>query len=215
MRDLLHEEFSFDGEVLAMLYQQHLSASAWRPCDGMYGDCDGAERMNPGRFTINRTGMPEFHTPSKFLSKARELQGYVKQLQANPDLLLKMRVRFPKNPTASDRSEIFASDLRPIQGKSIMSFYTRLFGGVAIFRNVESQDPFAGYAPGSRTFPLDLTGDPLTIWILKTTTLPGSSPPPLEANKTVPSKTVVLYRQKTINLKMALCNLFRYRTNNT
>ncbi len=202
--DLLHEEFSFDGEVLAMLYQQHLSGiSLATRVDGMYGELDDGVRAYEtleDLLLIERVCL-EFHTPSKFLSKARELQGYVKQLQANPDLLLENESALPQKilQLVGQVGDIREYDLRPIQAsKSIMSFYTRLFGGVAIFRNVESQDPLQVTRPDQEHFLLDLTGDPLTI--LDTEDYDAArliSPPPLEAkSKTVPSKTVVLYRQK-------------------
>ncbi|GAK57460.1 hypothetical protein U27_04427 [Candidatus Vecturithrix granuli] len=202
--DLLHEEFSFDGELLAMLYQQYLSGiSLATRVDGMYGELDDGVRAYEtleDLLLIERVHL-ELHTPSKFLSKARELQGYVKQLQTNPDLLLENESALPKKilQLVGQVGDIREYDLRPIQtSKSFSSFYTRLFGGVAIFRNVESQNPLQVTRPDQEHFLLDLTGDPLTTLAPEDYgVIEPIRQKPLETKaKAAPSKTVVIYQQK-------------------
>lgn len=202
--DLLHEEFSFDGEVLDMLYEQHLAGiSLATRVDGMYGELDDQVRAYEtleDLMLIEQVHL-ELHTPSKFLSKARELQEYVRQLRADPDLLLEEESALPKKilQLAGQVGDIREYDVRPIQAsKPLTSFYTRLFGGVCIFRNVESQDTLRVTRPDQEHFLIDLTGDPLT-------TLPPEDYGSTEAfrqehletkSKDMPSKSVVLYRQK-------------------
>lgn len=202
--DLLHEEFSFDGELLAMLYQQHLSGvSLATRVDGMYGELDDGVRAYEtleDLLLIEQVRL-ELHTPSKFLSKARELQGYVKQLQANPDLLLENESALPKKilQLVGQVGDVREYDLRPIQAsKFFNSFYTRLFGGVAIFRNVESQETLQVTRPDQEHFLLDLTSDVLTTLASEEydPVKPIGSKPLDPKAKKVPSKTVVLYRQK-------------------
>lgn len=202
--DLLHEEFSFDSELLAMLYQQHLSGiSLATRVDGMYGELDDGVRAYESLedlLLIEQVHL-ELHTPSKFLSKARELQGYVKQLKANPDLLLENESALPKKilQLVGQVGDIREYDLRPIQArKTFSSFYTRLFGGVAIFRNVESQDPLQITRPDQEHFLLDLTGNSLTTLGPEEygTAEPIRSKPLEPKSKNIPSKTVVLYQQK-------------------
>ena len=183
--DLMHAEFSFDERLLDEVYANFLSSiSLATRVDGLYGEMDDSVRefsTLEDLLLINTIHL-ELHTPSQFLEKARELQGYVHELEAEPDLLIRDESALLKQMLAlvKDVGDVRGYDLRPIQATHpVGNFYTRLFGGLSIFREVEQHKLRAAQTPASGDGVLfELSGATLT-------TLDDA-----------PTKTVVIYRAK-------------------
>ena len=178
---LIHEEFSFDRELLDQLYEQFLPGiSLATRVDGMYGEIDDEvreyETLEDLLFVKNIH--LELRTPSKFLSKCRTLLQDVEQLKANPNLLVEDEGALPKKilGLVNELGDVRDYDLRPIElTQERENFYTRLFGGVCVFRDVEwrqKEEEHALYG---------LSGERIT-------TVPDGEPDK--------AKSVVLYREK-------------------
>ena len=193
---LIHEEFSFDHEMLDLLYQNYLPGiSLATRVDGMYGEIDDGVRefeTFEDLLLAKRIHL-ELHTPSKFLVKARELHQSVEQLKEQPDLLIEDNSALPQKilQLVGEVGDIRGYNLRPIQAtKPLETFYTRLFGGVCVFRNAESRETLQITRPGHEHFVYDVSGDPLL-------TVDEGEEPLLDFHQTSqPSKTVVIYQQK-------------------
>ena len=143
--DLIHEEFSFDQELFDLLYTNSLAGiSLATRVDGMYGEIDDDVREfeSVEDVLLINTIHLELHTPSKFMQKARTLQGYVSDLQTQPDLLIQDDSALPKKilQLVKDVGDVRGYNLQPVQAtKEVKTFYTRLFGGVSVFRESEKQ----------------------------------------------------------------------------
>jgi hypothetical protein len=104
----------------------------------------------------------ELHTPSSFLTKARELQKCVLQLRKNPDLLTKNDSALLKKilELVSEVGDVRNYNLSPIEAtKELTTFYTRLFGGVCVFRNFESRNSFQMKRPDQEPYLYKLDDD--------------------------------------------------------
>lgn len=196
--DLIHKEFSFDDEMLNALYKNYLPGiSLATRVDGLYGEIDdgvNAFETFEDLLSVKRIRL-EMHTPSNFLTTARTLLQHVEQLRRRPDLLLENNSELPRSilKLVGEVGDVRGYDLRPIQvTKELETFYSRLFGGVAVFRNVESRSPLPVTRPDLEHFIYDLSGDPLAAPQPELTMLPEQ----MGEMKTTPSKTVVLYRKK-------------------
>ena len=179
--DLIHEEFSFDSDLLKGLYENFLPGiSLATRVDGLYGEIDDGvrdfETLEDLMFV--RKIHLELHTPSKFLSKCRALMQDVEQLKADPNLLVEDDSALPKKivEQVKELGDVRDYDLRPIElTQERENFYTRLFGGVCVFRDVEwrqQEEKQAIYG---------LSGERIT-------SLPDDEPEQ--------TKSVVLYREK-------------------
>ena len=164
---LIHEEFSFDHEVLDFLYQNYLAGvSVATRVDSLYGEINdnvGVFETLEDLLLIKRVHL-ELHTPSGFLTKGRELQQHVKQLQANPELLIKDGSAIPKKilVLVKEVGDVRNYNLSPIQAtKELTTFFTRLFGGVCIFRNFEAQSPLQLKRPDQEHYLYSLADDAL------------------------------------------------------
>ena len=196
--DLIHKEFSFDDDILNDIYKNFLSGiSLATRVDGLFGEIDdhvNAYETFEDLLQISHIHLG-LHTPSKFLSTARTLLEYVEQLKKQPNLLLENDSEHLRKmlKLVGEVGDVRGYDLRPIEAaKELETFYSRLFGGVAVFRNVESRSPLPVTRPDLEHFIYDLSGDPLTI-------VPPELPPLADtksSKKPAPSKTVVLYREK-------------------
>ncbi len=196
--DLMHKEFSFDDDILNDVFKNFLSGiSLATRLDGLFGEIDdhvNAYETFEDLLQIKHIHL-NLHTPSKFLSTARTLLEYVEQLKKQPNLLLENDSELPRKilKLVGEVGDVRGYDLRPIEAsRELETFYSRLFGGVAVFRNVDSRSPLPLTRPDQEHFIYDLSGDPLTI-------VPPELPPqpePKSGKKPAPSKTVVLYREK-------------------
>ena len=185
--DLIHEEFSFDYEMLDLLYEYHLAGiSLATRVDVLYGEIDDGVREFETfeDLLLTNTIHLELCTPSRFLYKARELKTYADQLRANPELLIENNSALPKRilEQVKEVGDIRDYDLRPIEitKENIQTFCTRLFGGVCIFRNIRLRHEQEEFIYG-------LSGEPLTD---------VSSGTDNESIHSPSSKAVVIYRQK-------------------
>jgi hypothetical protein len=205
---LIHEEFSFDNEVLDFLYQNYLSGiSVVTRVDALYGEINDDVRAYEtleDLLLIKKVHL-ELTTPSGFLTKARELQKYVRQLQMDPDLLIKNESAVPKKilELVSEVGDVRNYNLSPIQAtKELTTFYTRLFGGVCIFRHFELKKAFKMKRPDQEPYLYNPSGDPLASpkYHLDTMLKPENQMNQEQTLSSQPEKTylktVVIYQQK-------------------
>ncbi|GAK49751.1 hypothetical protein U14_00975 [Candidatus Moduliflexus flocculans] len=196
--DLIHKEFSFDDDILNDIYKNFLSGiSLATRVDGLFGELDdhvNAYETFEDLLQITHVHL-ELHTPSKFLSTARTLLEYAEQLKKQPNLLLENDSEHLRKmlKLVGEVGDVRGYDLRPIEAtKELDTFYSRLFGGVAVFRNAENRSPLPAKQVDQEHLLYDLSGDALTI-------VPPELPPMPDTKsgkKPAPSKTVVLYREK-------------------
>jgi hypothetical protein len=207
---LIHEEFSFDHEILDFLYENYLPGiSVATRIDGLYGELNDNVRAYEALddlLLIKRVQM-ELHTPSGFLTKARELQGYVQKLRENPDLLLKDGSAIPKKilELVKEVGDVRNYNLSPIQAtKEITTFFTRLFGGVCVFRDFESartriQIKRPNHESGAEGLEAEaavaIENLPENLLMLEDSTH-TVTPPLLPPTEQAPLKTMVIYQQK-------------------
>ncbi len=198
--DLLHEEFSFDSQIFDLLYKSFLSGiSLATRVDGLYGEIDDGIREFETfeDLLVVKDVHLELHTPSKFLTTARELQQHVEQLKNDPELLIKNESAFLRKilQLLEEVGDVRGYDVKPIQAaKELTTFYTRLFGGVCVFRNVEFRNTGAAQDSDQEQVIYNLSGGPLLSLDHQTTDATDqalSSRPEQES-----SKTVVMYREK-------------------
>lgn len=206
---LIHEEFSFDHEVLDFLYQNYLSGiSLATRVDGLCGELDDDVREYEtleDLLLIKKVHL-ELHTPSGFWSKARKLQDYVRQLEDDPDLLIKHEsVHLRKIlDLVSEVGDVRNYDLSPIQAtKELTTFFTRLFDGVCVFRDFKPRNALRMKSPDLAPYLSQRVGDsmipvenlPENLLGEETlTVLDDSDDTPQEERKTIP-KTAVMYHQ--------------------
>lgn len=143
---LVHEEFSFDNEIIDFLYENYLpSISVATRVDALYGEIEdgvGHYETLEDLLLIRKIHL-EIQTPSTFMTKARTLQGYIMRLRRNPDLLIKNDSIVPKRilELVNEVGDVRNYNLNPIQATLEMgTFYTRLFDGVVVFRDIRDED---------------------------------------------------------------------------
>lgn len=199
---LIHEEFSFDHEVLDFLYSHYLSViSLATRVDSLYGELDDDVREYEtleDLLLIQKVHL-ELHTPSGFLTKARALQQHVRELEANPDLLIERESAFLRTmlDLISDVGDVRSYDLSPIQAtKEVTTFFTRLFGGVCIFRNVAPGPPLDVKRPDAGSYLSQRLSDTrIAIENLPENLLDAAWETPAECAVPPMPRTLVMYRQ--------------------
>jgi hypothetical protein len=138
--DIIHPEFSFDETLFENLYQNHLSGiSIVTRVDGLYGELeDGLRAYSADDITGIKWTKTRLHTPSGFITKARELKTLIEQLETDPSLLVKEKSAHLRKMVA------LAEEVGDIRGYSITninatrdvgSFSTTLHGGMYIIRD--------------------------------------------------------------------------------
>ena len=140
---LMHEEFSFDNEVIDAIYERHLPAiDLITRVDGLWGELDDDLRVIhtlDDLLALHEIKV-ELHTPSEFLAMARRLQAELERLREDPDLLTADDSALLKEihqlaGEVGDVRECNVTDLRV--SHEIGSFSTRLFDGVYVFREAD------------------------------------------------------------------------------
>lgn len=141
---LIHVEFSFDDELLDMLYERHHAAlELVTRVDGLWGELNDSLRVLhrlDDLVALNRVDV-DLDTPSAFLSMARTLQENIERLRAEPDLLIEDDSALLKeiHELAGEVGDVRNYSLDDLGAElEIASFHTRLFDGVHIYREVES-----------------------------------------------------------------------------
>jgi hypothetical protein len=207
---LIHEEFSFDREMLDFLYQNYASGiSVATRVDALYGEIDDdvREYVTLEDLLLIKKVHIELTTPSGFLVKARELQQYVKQLQADPELLINDGSALPKTilKLVSEVGDVRNYNLSPIATtKELTTFYTRLFSGVCIFRHFEPKKTFDMKRPDQEPYLYTLAGPIVTLKHQLDEIAKSLEPQEQRAQSAVQAvqqekiltKTVVIYQQK-------------------
>ncbi|MFH1589190.1 MAG: DUF6638 family protein [archaeon] len=141
--ELLHEEFSFDNDILDKLYaQHHQTIEVISKIDGLKGELDDQiiNYDSVEDLLLIKYLNVELHTPSGFITAARTLKQKIEELKNDPSKLT--------NDDSSLVKEIFdlAQEIGDVRdyaidkldtNLNIDSFYTRLFDGAYIFKNVE------------------------------------------------------------------------------
>lgn len=192
--DLMHEEFSFDSQLFDLLYENFLSGiSLATRVDGLFGEIDDGVREfeTLEDLLLAKHVHLELHTPSKFLTTARELHQCVEQLKNDPELLIENDSAFLRKiiQLVGQVGDVRGFDVRPIEATwEIKTFYTRLFGGVCVFRQVQHQK--AGENERDSEVIYDLSGGQLISLGHKTIQ------PPQQEQEQGMSETVVVYRDK-------------------
>jgi hypothetical protein len=159
---LIHEEFSFDHEILDFLYRNYFPViSLATRVDGLYGELDDDVREYEtleDLLLIKKVHL-ELHTPSGFLIKARRLQKYVTQLRKNPELLIKNDSALLRKilELVGEVGDVRNYNLSPIQAtKELTTFFTRLFDGISVFRGFELQSSFGIKRPDQEPYLYEL-----------------------------------------------------------
>jgi hypothetical protein len=168
---LLCEEFSFDNDVIDFFYANCYPAIALATrIDGIYVELDDNvhDFCTADDLLLVRKITMEGHTPSGFLTKARELQGYVAQIQKDPELLVADDSTIPRKILS------LVNDIGDVRGYNLTStrqsletgnFFSPLFGGVYIFREkaenvVPAKRPSGSKPRKSRLLPEDSPESP-------------------------------------------------------
>jgi hypothetical protein len=155
---LIHEEFSFDHDVLDFLYRNYLSGiSLSTRVDGLYGELndDVREYETFEDLLLIKKIQLELHTPSGFLTKARRLQRYVRQLEYDPNLLIAHESEHLRKilDLVSEVGDVRNYDLSPIEAtKELTTFFTRLFDGVCVFRDFKPRDSLQMKSPDQEPY---------------------------------------------------------------
>jgi hypothetical protein len=138
--DLIHEEFSFDDDIIGFLYDHYIpTISVVTRVDGLWGELDDGVRVMKQMedLLLLQRIQVALKAPSEFIAKARKLQSSVRSLQRNPDLLVKDDSAVLRRIHRLARQ---VGDVRnynithPAASWEVGSFFTRLYGGVTVFR---------------------------------------------------------------------------------
>lgn len=149
--DLLHEEFSFDEEILDFLYRQYLTGiELITRVDGVWAELDDGLRIIESIEDLLLLGhiKLDLRTPSGFLRKARTLQAMVRALRRDPALLIRqdsahIHRMLEMVKQVGDVRDYNLGELSLT--REIGSYHTRLYGGTWVFR--EGPDPLALQRP--------------------------------------------------------------------
>jgi len=210
---LIHEEFSFDHEILDFLYRNYFPViSLATRVDGLYGEIDDDIRdyeTLEDLLLIKRVHL-ELHTPSGFLTKSRKLQKYVAQLRRTPNLLIKNNSALLRKilKLVGEVGDVRNYNLSPIQAtKELTTFYTRLFEGICVFRGFKAKNTLQMKRPdqkpylyelddGSLVGLQDLSENPQDTFPPRGGTKGGVPPRGGISGQESPLKTVVIYQQE-------------------
>ena len=140
--ELIHEEFSFDNDVIDSMYNNNLSGiSIATRVDGLYGELNDDVRVFtcPEDMLAIRKINLELHTPSGFITKARDLQNLIESFKKNPELIIE------NDSTAVKQLSTLFQEVGDIRGYNITDmkinnevfcFFSRVFDGVYVFRDL-------------------------------------------------------------------------------
>lgn len=153
---LLHQEFSFDYGVMSSLYEMKKgSIGIATRVDCLYGELNDLVRLYNSvedLLSIKHVEV-DLHTPSKFMSKARELQQLVKDLKADYHLLFANNAQAPRKilELVGEVGDVKDYSVDEVKfGREIGSFYTRLFDGIYIFRPKNPTNTVPIHRPGKK-----------------------------------------------------------------
>lgn len=140
--DLIYDEFSFDEQLVDYVFRNYLSViNAVTRVDSLYGEMDDGVMHFSGieDTVLIRRLQVALDTPSPFLEKARQLQSLTEQLRENAGLLVADDSAVPKSILALVHE---VGDIRSYNFMAmdvnwdVESYYSRLFGGVHVFRSL-------------------------------------------------------------------------------
>jgi len=158
--DLIHEEFSFDDEFLSTTHMNAFPAiTAVTRVDALFGEIwDGCEVYNciEDLLLIKRIRLA-LESPSDFTGTAHELAKLEKKLRKNPALLASEGEELLQKMAALARKvgDIRKHNLSGLVNQfEIVSFFTRLFDGVAVYRE---------HAQGRHTIPVHHPDETITL----------------------------------------------------
>lgn len=163
---LIREEFSFDNEIIGFLYENYLpSIAVATRVDALYGEMDDGVRHYEALedlLLIKKVRL-KLRTPSDFLKKARTLQDLVRNLKENPDLLIKNDSKLPKRilELVNEVGDVRNYNLNRIDATiEVGTFYSNLFGGAFVFRDIRTEEVIDMKRPGERRLgPLNQSGN--------------------------------------------------------
>jgi len=139
--ELMHEEFSFDREFLDQFYQQYLPGiELVSRVDVLYGPIStGVQTYSSLEdLLLIEEVKTELKSPSGFIESAVELQGLTEKLRANPSLLVENDSEAVKKmlELIGKVGDVRGYDIDGFNSKKdVSSFFTRLYGGVHVFRD--------------------------------------------------------------------------------
>lgn len=134
--DLVDAEFTFDEEAISEIYAKHRSGvSVVTRVDGLYGELhDGIKTYDTVDDILSIRSIDiRLHTPSGFITTARELRSKLEELEKNPKLLLE------QDGTHVKRMIELVNQVGDIRGYPITdisvthevhSFASSLYGGI-------------------------------------------------------------------------------------
>ncbi len=138
---LIHDEFSFDNEILNKLYEDFMpSISVATRLDGLYGELNDSVRAYydiEDLLLLNSVSIA-LKSTSGFLEKAIDTQKLLSELKNDPEKLIDndsqtVKALFDLAKKVGDIRGF--SELIPVHANHpVMHFYTRLFNGAYVFR---------------------------------------------------------------------------------
>lgn len=153
---LINEEFSFDNELVDFLYENYLPViSLATRVDGLCGEINDNVRHYEtleDLLVIKKVHL-ELRTPSGFLTRSRELQDHVIQLQKKPSLLTSNESAVPKRilELVNEVGDVRNYNLSPIRAtKELQTYYTRLFNGAFVFGDIQGKHTINVKRPGQK-----------------------------------------------------------------
>ncbi len=171
---LIHEEFSFDDDVLNHLYENFMpSISVATRLDGLYGELNDSVRAyyEVEDLLLLKSVNVSLKSTSGFLEKAIDTQKLITELINDPEKLIdneSKTVRYLYD-LAQEVGDIMGfSQLKPINAdQPVLNFFTRLFNGAYVFRKnnngtfMSSNATESGAKPKRQ--PLGLTKESITV----------------------------------------------------
>lgn len=142
---LIHEEFSFDNDVIDFIYENYLSSvSVTTRVDSMYSELDDGVRCYDSLddLLLIRKIIINLQTPSEFLPKAQNLQKLIAQLEQNSNLLIENNSEVPRiiHKIVKEVGDVRGYNLSNIRlYHPVDAFYTRLLDGAHVFRSFGDQ----------------------------------------------------------------------------
>ncbi|MGV8086111.1 MAG: DUF6638 family protein [Candidatus Woesearchaeota archaeon] len=137
---LVSEEFSFDDQIIDSVYDDNQSEiNAISRVDCLYGKMDDGLGTYSGLedMLMLKDVTLKLDAPSGFIDKSEELKRLIKELERNPELLIK------DNSAHITKLYSIAKEIGDVRkygfsnissSKKINNFFTTLFGGVYVFK---------------------------------------------------------------------------------
>ncbi|OLD16047.1 MAG: hypothetical protein AUI91_14940 [Acidobacteria bacterium 13_1_40CM_3_56_11] len=160
---MLQSEFSIDSDAIRRHYDHFLSGiSIVTRVDGLYSELQDFVRTysNPGDVLGLRKLNIELHTPSGFISKALQQKEGVKQLRQNPRLLIENNSAHIHQlyPLFQEVGDVLDYNITQMNTTfEVGSFFSKLFGGVYVFRDREPRTSIKPKRPGTPVVPFRKT----------------------------------------------------------